>query len=296
MTPDPPQEHTVDPSLPKPAEESRASTTELATPMLDVDPPHHAIGTWRDFFIHIATIVVGLLIAIGLEQTVESIHEHHELNATREALVHEQQSNEKAWADDEYDWRRTFVELKNNLRVLEYIKHHPGTPQTALPGELRWTQSPFMWNHAVWDAAQQRGIVQRMSLVEANSHLEYYGLMTLMNQQSLQTWDAVNAAHSFDFLDPDPTHLSGQQLDQVIQLTLVALQKHVTFGYAFGLYAVEHPDRPHTITWDLIAKLRPDPFDLDPQGMAAAHAITQARLKGANSGKDGTIISPKALQ
>ena len=32
--------------------------------MLDVHPPHHAANTWRDFFIHIATIVIGLLIAI----------------------------------------------------------------------------------------------------------------------------------------------------------------------------------------------------------------------------------------
>jgi hypothetical protein len=40
--------------------------------MLDVHPPHHAASTWRDFFIHIATIVIGLLIAIGLEQTVDT--------------------------------------------------------------------------------------------------------------------------------------------------------------------------------------------------------------------------------
>jgi hypothetical protein len=39
--------------------------------MLDVHPPHEAIHTWKGFFIHIATIVIGLLIAIGLEQTVE---------------------------------------------------------------------------------------------------------------------------------------------------------------------------------------------------------------------------------
>jgi hypothetical protein len=29
------------------------------------------VRTWKDFFIHIAAIAVGLLIAIGLEQTVE---------------------------------------------------------------------------------------------------------------------------------------------------------------------------------------------------------------------------------
>ena len=45
--------------------------------MLDVHPAHHAASTWRDFFIHIATIVIGLLIAIGLEQTVEYFHHRH---------------------------------------------------------------------------------------------------------------------------------------------------------------------------------------------------------------------------
>lgn len=53
--------------------------------MLDVHPAHHAASTWRDFFIHIATIVLGLLIAVGLEQTVEAIHRQHE----RHLLEHE---------------------------------------------------------------------------------------------------------------------------------------------------------------------------------------------------------------
>jgi hypothetical protein len=42
--------------------------------MLDVHPAHHAASTWRDFFIHIITIVIGLLIAIRFEQTVRWRH------------------------------------------------------------------------------------------------------------------------------------------------------------------------------------------------------------------------------
>jgi hypothetical protein len=57
--------------------------------MLDVHPPHEAAHTWKDFFIHIATICVGLLIAIGLEQTVEAIHRHHEREELRAALNRE---------------------------------------------------------------------------------------------------------------------------------------------------------------------------------------------------------------
>ena len=46
--------------------------------MLDVHPPHEAAHTWKDFFIHIATICVGLLIAVSLEQTVELFHHRHQ--------------------------------------------------------------------------------------------------------------------------------------------------------------------------------------------------------------------------
>jgi hypothetical protein len=265
------------PPQPEPAQQEPA-------PMLDVHPAHHAASTWRDFIVHIATIVLGLLIAIGLEQTVERIHRHYELRETREALEQERKANEKAWANDEHDWRRTFAELKNNLTVLEYIRLHPKTPQTALPGELRWIQSPFEWNHAVWDAAQQKGVVQLMPLEEGNANQEYYAIMTTMNDQSLQAWNAINKAHSFDLLDPDPTHLSPAQLDNVIQLTLSALNEHVIFGYSFGRFAVEYPNHPHTITWGTIETLRPMPSNLDPQGMAAARKLTADRMKAANSG------------
>jgi hypothetical protein len=40
--------------------------------MLDVHAPHEALYTWTGFCIHTSTIVVGLFIAISLEQTVEA--------------------------------------------------------------------------------------------------------------------------------------------------------------------------------------------------------------------------------
>jgi hypothetical protein len=61
--------------------------------MLDVHPPHHAASTWRDFFIHIATIVLGLLIAIGLEQMVEAIHHRNQRAELTEQMRVEAQSN-----------------------------------------------------------------------------------------------------------------------------------------------------------------------------------------------------------
>ena len=63
--------------------------------MLGVHPAHHAASTWRDFFIHIATIVIGLFIAVSLEQTVELLHHRHQRHQLEEELRRDGEANEK---------------------------------------------------------------------------------------------------------------------------------------------------------------------------------------------------------
>ena len=246
--------------------------------MLDVHPAHHPIRAWRDFFVHIATIVVGLLIAVGLEQLVEHVHQRYELRETREALEREAESNRENLSEDERNWFVTFARLKNNLTVLEYARQHPNVRQTELPGELRWRQAPFLWNHAVWDAAEKNGVVHLMPLEEANRHEEFYGLMNVLSEQSLHDWDAINDAHRFDLTDPDPTHLSPERMDEVIRMTEIATEKHVQFGDSFGRYASEFPKMPHTLTWGVIAQLRPSAGDAKPEEMAAVKRRTDDRI------------------
>src|ERR1700727_1484957 len=64
--------------VPKPTKEN--------APMLDVHPAHHPAHSWRDFFVHIATICIGLLIAIGLEQSVEALHPRHKRKDPRRQI------------------------------------------------------------------------------------------------------------------------------------------------------------------------------------------------------------------
>jgi hypothetical protein len=60
---------------------------------MEVHSPHQSIHTWRDFFIHIATIVVGLLIAVGLEQGVEALHHRHQRHQLEEDIRAEAERN-----------------------------------------------------------------------------------------------------------------------------------------------------------------------------------------------------------
>jgi hypothetical protein len=57
--------------------------------MLDVHAAHATVHTWKDFFIHIAIITIGLLIAIALEQCVESLHHIHQRHQLQHDLLEE---------------------------------------------------------------------------------------------------------------------------------------------------------------------------------------------------------------
>jgi hypothetical protein len=63
--------------------------------MLDVHPPHASVHTWKDFLLHMTTIVLGLLIAIGLEQSVEWMHHREQRHQLLEQLDAEHQQTLK---------------------------------------------------------------------------------------------------------------------------------------------------------------------------------------------------------
>jgi hypothetical protein len=96
--------------------------------MLDVHPPHHAAHSWRDFFIHIATIVIGLLVAIGLEQTVEHFHHRHLAGEARELLRVEKDKDRRSLDIDIYTTERHQRDLRRDLGILRTLKTHAQAP------------------------------------------------------------------------------------------------------------------------------------------------------------------------
>ena len=81
------------PAATLPADPKVNSDPEISRPMLDVHAPHESIHTWKGFVIHIATITIGLLIAIGLEQLVEYFHHRHQAAAIAGKLKAESYEN-----------------------------------------------------------------------------------------------------------------------------------------------------------------------------------------------------------
>lgn len=60
---------------------------------MEVHAPEHSIHTWREFLIHMGAIILGLLIAIGLEQSVEWLHHRHQRHQLEEDVRAEARRN-----------------------------------------------------------------------------------------------------------------------------------------------------------------------------------------------------------
>jgi len=134
--------------------------------MIDIHPPHKSDHTWKDFFIHIGTIAVGILIAIGLEQTVEIIHQHYQRTELREGVI----TDARIYLQDVDKNRDAYTRQAEDLtariqQVRETISlHHPLPPpayRPALPIE-----TIRLGNLA---AARSSGLIHLLSEDEINS-------------------------------------------------------------------------------------------------------------------------------
>jgi len=141
--------------------------------MLDVHPAHHAASSWRDFFIHIATIVLGLLIAIGLEQTVEAIHHRHQLHQLEADLHTEGIRNLHITLDNiRGSEQRRQTDAQQYAELIQAMRDHRAA--AALPPQYVIYSKPA---YAVWTVAQQSGTLGLLSREDAQCYARLYGVV-----------------------------------------------------------------------------------------------------------------------
>jgi hypothetical protein len=183
--------------------------------MLDVHPPHQPTHTWKDFFIHIATIVVGLLIAIGLEQTVEFFHHRHQLKEVRAQLAEERELDSRILAYDKEMYRQIETELANDAALLQ---HRAAGDKTPLAGKLHYRWFGLALQDGGWQSAKQSDAI---GLMPENDILVYsyrYFDFSSFTQSSLALFPTLNEAASIVH-DTPSGDLSSDDIQQLIRLT-----------------------------------------------------------------------------
>jgi hypothetical protein len=191
--------------------------------MLDVHGPHETIHTWKDFFVHIAAIVVGLLIAVGLEQTVEYLHHRHQVAEARAALDVELRVNLNRFEAETEVFRRHVPIVQTNLAVFQYLRQHPGAPATQWPGKIEWGGPIFPCSNDTWKSVQQSGVLEHMPPAEVRHYAAINRRCEELAGFVYARRAAIQRAYMYAIAQPDPSLFSPAQIDEEISLTTSVL-------------------------------------------------------------------------
>jgi hypothetical protein len=173
--------------------------------MLDVHPPHEAAHTWKDFFIHIATIVIGLIIAVGLEQTVEFFHHSHQIHIARERIREEAALNQRILRDDERGIEQIEANLDHTLVLVRGLKG-PGPRTTETPDFSFHLQGFY---DAAYSNARDSGVLSLMPYDESAMYEDAYMASAIAMKDGLDLWSQLESAKAamhgrpLNQLDPD---------------------------------------------------------------------------------------------
>ncbi len=178
---------------------------------MEVHPPEHGIHSWRDFFVHIGTITIGLLIAIGLEGLVEHGHQRHLLHTAEIELRDELQDNRALLAHDEHALDQTQRQLEQHLAALKAAQaHSTGAVDSSLHWEWDGPQS------AAWDTARDAGAIALMDYGQAASFALIYTQQKVVNDQAALYVRDIYSSNAPVRDDQELSSLSADTLSSII--------------------------------------------------------------------------------
>ena len=127
--------------------------------MFDVHAPHQLVHTWKDFFIHIATIVIGLLIAVALEQTIVALHHRNQLIKLEEEMHAVFESDAKINDEDLRKLARFRVYLAELRAAIQARLGDQSTPAAPAADDPRMAILIIYPSLAPYEAAKENGTV-----------------------------------------------------------------------------------------------------------------------------------------
>jgi hypothetical protein len=182
--------------------------------MLDVHPPHEKMHGIRDFFLHLFTITVGLLIALALEGCTERWH-HHELQKEADAnLRQEIRDNAKEIASAHV---ANASEQANLKKVLEFLKARKEDRDYDIH-EIRLDFTIGDLKNASWKTASATGALSYMEYDHVQGYAAAYQLQdkySALQDETINEFLQLQSyvIYGFDPKKVTPTDASSAELD-----------------------------------------------------------------------------------
>ncbi len=196
--------------------------------MLEVHAPHEKIHGLKDFFLHLFTITVGLLIALSLEGLVEWQHHRHLVHEAEAGLRGEIQSNAQTIISLRQRIAAERKELEANLKSLAILRVHPDAHQ-----HLSFTFQMESFDDVTWKTAQTTGAFAYMPYDDARTYSDIYSSQEELFKVQQQVVEDVMQAASLFVSKPEDDKPSPAEIDAatdrigMIQMRLILLESLV---------------------------------------------------------------------
>jgi len=148
--------------------------------MLDVHAPEHGINGTRDFFLHLFTITIGLLIALGLEAGAEALHHRHQREQAEETIRREISENHAELQKLQADIHHEGDSLEKALVYLEDLRDGKHDDPSGI--DLGWHSAPLQ--SAGWRTASDTGALSYIPYERVQQFAQAYQEQQLFEDAS----------------------------------------------------------------------------------------------------------------
>lgn len=143
---------------------------------MDVHAPHKPIHSIKEFLVHLLAITIGLLIALGLESTVEWVHHRHLARDARENIYQELRANQQDLVRQLNALPAEEKHLDEILSVIDSVQH--GRPHEPL-GDFMWTG--VLLRDSAWNATSSTGAIAYMDYGEVKQYSQLYAVQRILS-------------------------------------------------------------------------------------------------------------------
>ena len=201
---------------------------------MDIHKPKPWHG-WREFLKEVATIVLGVLIAIGAEQVVEQAHWRHEVEAERAALQNEAQENVTTAAYREAEApciERRLAEIEEGFR--RQAKGQATGFRRPVTKPPSWTASSGSWDIAV--SGQALGHMPQKEKLAFSEAFDTYRAFALLRAEEDAIWLRLSLLNHPDILAPGDWVELHQAMGQALGMNarMATSTKYILESVAMG--------------------------------------------------------------
>lgn len=198
-------------------------------PVIDIHPPHEAAHSWRDILIHLATITVGLFIALSLEGCVEWQHHRHLVHEARENIRSEIEDNQRDLKGALEQIHKQQAQVKQDIASLVILRQNPDARDVSVT--LGLVTSSLA--NASWNTAHETSALSYMTYPEVKKYAEVYdsqGEFGNLTARVISAYtDSFSVLYIFDVDEKANRQKKSSDID-------VALQKVLTVQSELMVY------------------------------------------------------------